>query len=166
MPSKWTSILIGALAYTVLGILIQFLFQGGGPMAGILGCLVMLSAGLVAVWHYTSTYHLTIPAGQGASIGALAGVIGGLIAGALSWMLIAAGLFPDPLELARRQLEAQPGMTEEQMEQAMAMAETFSNPVIGMGIGLVLGALVGAVSGAIGAVLFKKGDESAGLEEY
>jgi hypothetical protein len=49
------------------------------------------------------------------------------------------------------------GMTEEQIEQGMGMAEMFSSPIIGLVIGAVFGLIGGAIGGAIGAALFKKG---------
>lgn len=162
MPSKTPSILIGAAVYVALALLISFL-RLTGVVGGLLGCLVIFTAGLVAVWHYTSTYHLTIPAGQGAGMGALAGLVGALVGGALSLALISAGVLPDPMELARQQMVGQ-GMSEAEMDQALAMAESLSNPVIGLVIGTVVGALFGAASGALGAVLFKKGD--ANVDAY
>lgn len=159
MPSKTQSILIGAVVYIVLGLLVQFLFQGGGMVAGIISCLIPLSSGLVAVWHYTSTHSLTIPAGQGAGMGALAGLAGAVVAGAIGYALIAAGILPDPVEAARIQMESQ-GMSDEQIDGPMAIVERFSNPVIGLAIGAVIGSLLGAVSGAIGAVIFKKGGDA------
>ena len=164
MPSKTPSILIGAAVYVALSLLVAFL-QLTGILAGALGCLIIFSAGLVAVWHYTSTHHLTIAAGQGAGMGALAGLAGALVGGVIGLALISVGILPDQIELARRQLEAQ-GLSGADMEQALAMAETFSNPVIGLAISAVVGALFGAASGALGAVLFKNGDADASLEGY
>ena len=158
MPSKTQSIIIGAASYVVLGLLINFLFQGGGITAGILGCLIPFSSGLVAVWHYAATHNLTIPAGQGAGMGALAGFAGAVVATVLVLALISAGILPDPVEAARLQMEGQ-GMSDEQLDSAMAMVERFSNPV-GLALGAVVGALFGAISGAIGAVIFKKGGDA------
>ena len=164
MENKWPSILIGALAYALIAIAIAFLGLTG-ISAGAIGCLVILSSGLVAVWHYTSTNHLTIPLGSGAGIGALAGLVGALIGGAVSLLLVNAGILPDPMELARQQFIDQ-GMSEADMEQAMQMAESFSNPVIGLVIGTAFGALFGALGGLLGAVFFKHGEVDADLDNY
>ncbi len=162
MPSKTQSIVVGAVVYIVLGVLIQFLFQGGGAVAGILGCLVSLSAGLVAVWHYTSTHSLTIAAGQGAGMGTLAGLLGAIVGVVIGYMLISAGLLPEPLEAARIQMENQ-GLSDAEIDQAMSIAEKFSNPAITGIIATVVGAIIGAISGAIGAVVFKKGGDAEEL---
>ena len=92
-------------------------------------------------------------------MGALAGLAGAIVAGAIGFLLISAGILPDPVEAARIQMEGQ-GLSDEQIDDAMAMVERFSNPVIGMLIGAALGAIVGAISGAIGAVIFKKGGDA------
>ncbi|MDX1439915.1 MAG: DUF4199 family protein [Rubricoccaceae bacterium] len=157
MPSKTQSIIVGALVYVVLGLLIQFLFIGT-TLGGVLGCLVLLSAGLIAVWHYTSTHSVTIAGGQGAGMGALAGFAGAIIGGLLGYLLISLGVMDDPMEAALAQMESQ-GLSDEQIEQGMAMAERFSNPVISMVIGSALGAILGAISGAVGALIFKKGGD-------
>ena len=160
MPSKNQSIIIGVAVGVVLGIIFAFLASSGGQAGQIIGgcgaCLVALLAPMAAVWHYTNTYNLTIPAGQGAGLGAIVGAVSSLIGGLIQQLLIRVGVFPDPLVAAREQLEAQ-GMDAAQIEQALGFAQTMSNPVIGLVVGLIIGALVGAIGGAIGASVFKKG---------
>jgi hypothetical protein len=161
MPSKLNSILIGGLIYAVVGLIGAFLGAASGGMqyvGGALGCIALIAGTAGAVWHYTSTHRLTIPAGQGAALGAGAGALGALISGLLSWVLVTAGIMPDPAEQARRQMEGQ-GMTEEQVEMAMQWTETFTGP-LGIVLGLVIGAILGAIIGAIAALIFKKGDAS------
>jgi hypothetical protein len=160
MPSKTQSILIGVAVSVVLGLAFAFVAANAGTigqtLAGCFACLVALAAPMAAVWHYTSTYNLTIPAGPGAGIGAAVGAIGAVVGGLLQRLFISIGVLPDPVEQAREIYEAQ-GMSAEQIEQAMGMVEAFSNPVMGIVFALVIGAVVGAVGGALGAVLFKKG---------
>lgn len=163
--SKMQSALLGALVYVVLGTIAQFIVVNSGmigsPVGGLLLCLVAIIAPVVAVWHYTSTNSLTIPAGEGAGLGALASVAGAVISGVISLLLQAVGLFPsteEMLEMQREQMVSQ-GMSAEQVEQAMEMASNFSNPLIGFVIGIVVGAVLGAIAGAISALIFKKGEE-------
>ena len=159
MSAKLPSILIGGLVYAVLGLIGGFLASAGGGMqyaGGAIGCLAVLIGAAVAVWHYTSTNALTLSAGQGAGLGAMAGAVGSIVSWAGQLGLVAAGIMPDPVDTARAQLVAQ-GMTPEQIDQAMGMAEMFSNPLIGLVVGLAIGALLGAIGGAIGAAIFKKG---------
>ena len=92
-------------------------------------------------------------------MGALAGLGGAVVATIIVLALISAGILPDPVEAARLQMESQ-GMSDEQIDGAVAMVELFSNPVIDLAIGAVVGALFGAISGAIGAVIFKKGGDA------
>ena len=163
MPSKTQSIVIGVGVSVVLGLLFGFLATSGGQAGQMIGgcgaCLVAILAPMVAVWHYTSTYNLTIPAGQGAGMGAAVGAIGAIISALIQRLLIAMSVFPDPIENARRQLESQ-GMDPAQIEQAMSLAETLNSPVIGLVAGLLIGALIGAIGGVLGAVIFKKGSEA------
>lgn len=156
MTDKWTSILIGALTYVLLGTLMSAFGSGAGPFAAVLSCLVIILSAIVAVWHYTNTNSATISGGEGAGMGALVGLIGAVIAGILGYILISMGAIPDPMDAAMQQMRDQ-GLTEEQIEQSMAMAETFSSPVIGIAIGAVFGLIGGAIGGAIGAAMFKKG---------
>ncbi|MEM1057308.1 MAG: DUF4199 family protein [Bacteroidota bacterium] len=161
MPSKNQSILIGVAVSVVLGLAFAFIASSAGTigqtLAGCFACLVALAAPMTAVWHYTSTYNLTIPAGQGAGIGAAVGAAGAILSGILQRVFMSIGLLPDPIEQAREIYEAQ-GMSPEQIEQAMGMVEALSSPVMGIIFGLILGALVGAIGGALGAVVFKKGN--------
>lgn len=165
MPSKSQSILIGIGTSVVLGLAFTFVSSTTGTigqsLAGCLTCLVWLAAPMVAIWHYTSTYNLTIPAGQGAGMGAVVGAGGGGISAILQQVLVSVGVLPDPVQQAREIYEAQ-GMSAEQIDQTMSMVEMFSGPVMGIVVALVIGALVGAIGGAIGASVFKKG----GADDY
>lgn len=164
MPSKLPSILIGAAVYAVLAILFSFVAQAGGTVAQVVGgcavCLTAIVGPLVAVWHYTSTHSLTIPAGGGAGLGAAAGALGAVLGGILGLLLQAIGLLPDAeAQLAQsRAMMLEQGMDPAQIDQQLEMASAFSNPVIGIVIGIVVGAVVGAIAGAIGASVFKKGE--------
>ncbi len=161
MTSKWTSILIGVLAYVFLSVLLSVLAAGVGLLGALFACLVVLGSAMAAVWHYTSTNGLTIPGGEGAGMGALTGLVGAVLGGLLGYLLISMGAVPDPTDLAVERMREQ-GMTREQIDQAMGMAKIFSSPVIGVLIGGVFGAIGGAVGGAIGAAVFKKGGPEPG----
>lgn len=156
MTGKWTSILIGALTYVILGTLLSAFGATAGGLGAILGCLVIILSAILAVWHYTTTNTLTITGGEGAGMGALVGLIGAIVAGILGYFLISIGAIPDPMDTAIQQMRDQ-GLTEEQIEQGMGMAEMFSSPVIGIALGAVFGLIGGAIGGAVGAAMFKKG---------
>lgn len=157
MTGKWTSILIGALAATLVLLISSALSDPANPMGNIastaLCCLGVIAAGLVAVWHYTSTNGVTIAGGEGAGMGAVAGAVAAILTGLLTYALIAAGFLPDPEVVMQEMLEEMP-------EDQRAMAERFGG--IGTGplgwvINAVLYAVIGAIGGAIGAAMFKKG---------
>ena len=167
MASKLPSILIGALVYAVVASIGGILSATGGGaqyLGGALACIAIILGSAGAVWHYTSTHRLTIPAGQGAALGAGAGVVGAIVGWILNQILVAAGIVPDPIEAARRQLEGQ-GMTQEQMEMAMQWTERFTGP-LGIVAGVIFAVVLGAIFGAIAALIFKKGEATPDLEAY
>lgn len=165
MPTKLPSIVIGAAVYAVLSVLITVVSQSGGLTAQTIGgcavCLAALAGPLVAVWHYTSTHSLTIPAGSGAGIGAGAGALGGVLSGVITLVLQAVNVLPNAEEqIARtRAMLLEQGVDPAQVEQQMAMTSGFtSNPAVGIVVAVVIGAVVGALAGAIGASVFKKAE--------
>lgn len=164
MPSKSQSVLIGAAVAAVLSLVQLFIASGGGQagqyLSGLICCLVAIGGAGVAVWHYTSTYRLTIPAGTGAGLGAMATGGGYLIAYAVGEILQAVGVLPsdeEALAAAREQLVAQGTLSAEQIEQTLEISQMFTG-VLGAVVSLILLAVVGAVVGAIAAAIFKKGE--------
>lgn len=157
MSGKWTSILIGALAATLALLVSSVLSDPTNPMGSIASsaicCLGVIAAGLVSVWHYTSTNQLTITGGEGAGMGAAAGAVAAILTGLLSYALIAAGLLPDPEVVME---EALRNMPEDQRDMAERFGGMGTGPV-GWLINAVLYAVIGAIGGAVGAAIFKKG---------
>ena len=153
MPSKTQSILLGSLvagllSTSYLGFINAFC------------CAGIIIGGLVAVWHYTNTYNLTILGGQGSAMGALAGVIGAVIGGLLTYVLELIGV-PGTQEAVQGLFEG--FMSPEQLEQMEAQQEASRGPagmLISLVVGAVLGAIFGAIGGAIGAAVFKKGGDT------
>jgi hypothetical protein len=162
MPSKSQSILLGAAVYTVAALITGFVAINGGTVGGYLAsalcCVSALLGPFVAVWHYTSTNRLTIPAGTGAGMGAAAIALGGIVSYLITLLLQAVNVYPSNAEMMERQREqlVAQGLEPEQIEQAMQMGEMFQG-VAGAAINLVIAALIGAVAGAIAASVFKKG---------
>ena len=170
MPSKTQSILIGGLCAAVAGVIISVVSEFAGvsdptnpqPVLGVivslLGCVVMLTSGLVAVWHYTSENELTLEGGQGVGIGALSGIVYAVAAMALGWLLIALNVLPSPQESldAMRDSGAFDAPGAEQAESITRMMITWGIPVITV----VGGVIMGLIGGAIGAAVFKRGQDS------
>jgi hypothetical protein len=164
-PAKGQSILIGALAYTVLSVLTTVLMAGGagGMGAGLLACLIMFVASVVAVWHYTNTHRQTLTAGQGAGVGVAATVLGLLFAFGIGLLLQTLGITPSTEELMEMQRAdmLERGMPEDQIDSAMAMGERFSSPLMALVFGIPMAAIAGAIGGAISSMIFKKGERAA-----
>ncbi len=169
MPSKAQSVLIGGLVAGVTGVILSVAshFSGAsdpanqqtllGIIFGVLGCMVMLTSGLVAVWHYATEHELTLSAGQGVGIGSLAGIAYAVIALVLSWLLILLNILPSPEETLEmiRNTGAFDAPGAEQAESVTEMMVTWGGPMIA----LIGGVLMGLIGGAIGAALFKRGAE-------
>ncbi len=170
MPSKTQSILIGGLIAAVTATILQVAGHLSGAsnptdtqpvlniIFGLLGCMIMLTSGLVAVWHYATENELTLTGGQGVGIGALAGIVYAAAGLALGWLLILIDILPSPQETLDILRDAgtfdAPGA--EQAESITQMMMTWGTPVIAV----VGGVLMGLIGGAIGAALFKRGEES------
>ena len=153
MPSKTQSILLGGL---VAGLL-STSYLG---LINVACCAGVIIGAVVAVWHYTNTYGLTIPGGRGAAMGALAGVLGAVIGGLLEYIVGLVGI-PTLQEIFQGLFEG--FMTEEQLEQMEARQELANNPVallISIAISALIYAIFGAIGGVIGAAVFKKGGDT------
>ena len=154
MPSKTQSILLGGAIVGVLSPLIALIPVVGGCIS----CFGYTIAGLVAVWHFTSTHELTIAGGSGAGMGALAGIVTALIGGAVSYVLVELGIAPG-MDQVMEGLAESGAMDDDQLEE---IADFIYSPVAYlafMGVGAIFGAILGAIGGAIGASVFKKGGE-------
>jgi hypothetical protein len=148
MSNKGTSILTGGLAIALLATLLA-LIPTIGPF---ISCLGVIAGAMVAVWHYTSTYGVSLPAGEGAGVGALAGVVGAILGILLGLLLVQAGVIPDPQQVVQEQLRDMPA---EQREMAERMARWGQGP-IGWIISIVIYSILGAIGGAIGASVFRR----------
>ncbi|ACY48804.1 hypothetical protein [Rhodothermus marinus] len=162
MQEKLPSILLGGAVVGVANVLIAQIPVVGGCLA----CLLYIGAGMLAVWHYTNAYRVTLPGGQGAVMGLLAGIVAALTSGVLSILLIRIGVLPDPIAAmeASGQLSQMPP---EQAEMTVRVVRMLTGP-LGLLIGAVIGGLIGLIGGVIGAATFKKGpaeeDTSASSE--
>jgi len=160
MPSKQQSILLG-------GIVAGLLSTSYLGLINLLCCAGVIIGALVAVWHYTDTHKLTIPAGQGAVIGLLAGLVGTVISLMLNYILIEMGIRSDQAitqfilnsfgdSMPPEQYDAMA----EQMNSEMTLSAYMANGLFAAVISLVFG----AIGGAIGASVFKKAEETPGVE--
>ena len=155
MSDKTQSILIGGAVVAVLST----------SYIGFINCLCcagVIIGAMTAVWHYTNTNSLTIPAGQGAVIGLLAAIVGAVLAMLVNYILINLGIRSDQAivefilnrfgdQMPLEQVEAM----EEQLDASLSFGTFFINSLIG----LVVSTIFGAIGGAIGASVFKKGED-------
>lgn len=157
MPDKTQSILIGGAVVAVLSTsYIGFI--------NCLCCLGVIIGSMTAVWHYTNTYSMTIPAGQGALLGLLAAVVGVVLATLVNYILINLGIRSDQAIvefILNRFADQMPPEQVDAMEEQLDAPITFGAYFVNGLIGLVVSSIFGAIGGAIGAAVFKKGTDAS-----
>ncbi len=162
MPSKVQSILLGGVSMGVAVAIFNFIPVVGG----VLCCVAVIGAGVLAVWHYTNTYHLTITGGAGAGMGVLAAIVAAVVSSLLNALFTLVGLAPGWGEMREQMMEGmQRGAGDpEQMETFRQLFESvwFVPGIILCSI--VIYALLGAIGGAIGAASFKQGGDTPAAE--
>lgn len=153
MPSRTQSILLGSLVVALL----STSYLG---LINVVCCAGVIIGALVTVWHYTDTHELTIPAGQGASMGLAAAFIGAIIALILNFVLIKIGIRSDQFMLDAMLDAFGDSMPDEQYDDLLEQRNrpvTFGSYFIEGVLGVIVSAVMGAIGGAIGAAVFKKG---------
>ena len=169
MPLKFQSVLFGGLIAAVSGTIVAAINQitGGAdptnstPILGIifsvLGCMIMLTSGLFAVWHYTTENEVTLKGSQGVGIGALAGIVYAVVGMLLYLILIAVDILAGPDEIIEMMRETGAFDTAggEQAESMTRMGMVWGIPIMSF----VGGVIMGLIGGAIGAALFKHGTD-------
>ena len=152
MLSKFTSALIGGAAGAIIAVTFQVLQNTISEFLGIFACLSYILCGLIAVWHYTNEYSVTLRPPQSIRLGALAGLCGAIVGSFLYILLQSVGVLPSNAEI---------------LEEAMAVGDAnaariaeFMVSAGGIVVGTVIGTVMGLVGGVIGGAIWKKGDES------
>lgn len=167
MQSKTTSILIGGLSCALLSTFIQigsttFNPAGQNPLLGAvfgcLGCIVGLTSGLIAVWHFTGEYELTLTRGEGIKLGALAGLVSAFVGWMMVQALMVLNVMPSAEDVVELMME-NPALDnpEANMDMVIQWIE-ISMGWGGLAIALIFGPVLGLLGGMIGAAMFKKGD--------
>jgi hypothetical protein len=156
MPSKQQSIILGGIVVTIL----STSYLG---LINMLCCLGVLLGSMVAVWHYTETYEVTLKSGDGAKMGAMAAIFGLVVASILNYILVAVFDLRHDQALAQYMLDMfGDSMPPEQYDQTVAEMNaplTIGKALQGMLWGLVAFPAFGAIGGILGATMFKKGGD-------
>lgn len=134
--------LITALVSIVYTLIIMVLDMGDNRWLSGLSFLIMIAGIVLAMKHYKSINHDYMSYGQGLGIGTLVSAVTGLLSGIFMWIYTS---FVDSGYMARMQEKQTEvlldrGMSDEEVEAAMKMTESFQGP-----IAMILGGLVGAV---------------------
>lgn len=133
---------ITALVGVVYTLIIMVADLGDNRWLSGLSYLILIAGIMLAMKQYKAINYGYMSYGQGLGIGTLVSAIFGLLSGIFVWLYTT---FVDT-DYMNRMMEKQTealldqGMSDEQVEQAMAMTENFQGP-----LAMILGGLVGAV---------------------
>ena len=133
---------ITALIGVVYTLIIMVSDLGDNRWVSGLSYLILIVGIVLAMKQYKTINYGYMSYGQGLGIGTLVSAVFGLLTGIFVWLYTS---FVDTEYMARMQEKQaevllDQGMSDEQVDQAMAMAESFSGP-----LAMILGGLVGAV---------------------
>jgi len=158
----YNSIVLGAAVIMVIS-LVPYL-----SLLNSLCCLGIMLGGMTSVYHYTSSYQLSLISGEGFKLGSLAGILGGLATLVISYTAqIVFGYQPggELLDLMRdfqmEMAQGDPDMIAE-LESVYKKAKEVEISVPEMIFGTILtvtiNAIFSGIGGAIGSSLFKYGN--------
>lgn len=153
--------------YTGLGLIIYSLIVqlaglAGNQTMGIVGMFVsgvVLILGIIyALKDFRSQNGGYLSYGQGLGVGSLLAGVAGLISGIFTYIYLSFidnSAMKEAMDKQREALEAR-GMSDEQIEQAIAMAEKFSTPGMAVVMSIIGMALIGFVLSLIIAAIMKR----------
>ncbi|WP_026236346.1 DUF4199 domain-containing protein [Pontibacter roseus] len=154
-----------ALKYGLLGALVSVVFSAILLIAGLdvsgwigsLGYLILIVAMVLAMKEYKRINYGYMSYGQGLGIGTLVSLAFGVLGGLFMFVYTS---FIDPgyrdtmMEKQRVELEGR-GMSDEQIEQAIAMGESFSSPAMMIVWSIVGYLIIGFIISLIVAAVMK-----------
>lgn len=165
MTETQPSISSVALKYGLLGALVSIVYSAVllisgvnvGGWAGSLGYLILIAFMVIAMKEYKSKNYGYMSYGQGLGIGTLVALAFGVLGGLFMFIYTS---FIDPeyasnlMDKQRIELEER-GMSDEQIDQAIAMGESFSSPVMMIVWSIVGYLIIGFILSLIVAAVMK-----------
>lgn len=133
---------ITALAGIVYSLIIMVADLGDNRLLSSLAYLILIAGIVLAMKQYKTINHGFMSYGQGLGIGSLVSAVFGLLSGVFMWIYTS---FVDAEYMGRmmekqRETMLDQGMSDEQVDAGMAMAENFQGP-----LAMIFGGLIGAV---------------------
>ena len=163
MPDQKPSIFLGAAVVALLST--SYL-----SLINYFCCLGVIVGAMVTVWHYTSTYQLTVEMGRGAVLGLAAAALGSFVAIFLNYLLSSVGLDAGTITADLTMNMFRDMIPPEQLEQLQSQMDQQQDATLVQRLfsglfGVVIASVFGAIGGIIGASVFKKGKEPGGTSE-
>ncbi|MCU0444345.1 MAG: DUF4199 domain-containing protein [Microscillaceae bacterium] len=151
--------LVYGLVMVIYSLIINFAGLTMNPNMGYLVWLIIIGAIVWAHIEFKKNNGGFMEYSQGLGLGVVMVVIGGIISGIFSIIymtFIDANLLKNMLTLAREQLEKQPSINDEQIEQIMKFYEWFFQPHWLFLMSLVSSAIFGLIVSAIISIFTQK----------
>ncbi|WP_211204032.1 hypothetical protein [Chloroherpeton thalassium] len=161
-PDDYNAILLGGVVIMAIS-LVPYL-----SLLNSLCCLGIMLGGFTSVYHYTSSYKLTILSGEGFKLGSLAGVLGGLASLVISYTLQLVFSYQPGSELLELMHDLQIQMAQGDpdviaeldalYQKASEVELTVVQMIFGTIVTVTIDALFSGIGGAIGTSFFKYGN--------
>lgn len=134
--------LITALVSIVYTLILMVLDMSDNTWLSSLSFIIMIAGIVLAMKEYRTLNYGFMSYGQGLGIGTIVSAISGLLSGIFMWLYTS---FVDTEYMARmrdKQVEAMldQGLSDEQVDAAISMSESFQGPLT-----MILGGLIGAI---------------------
>lgn len=160
-PTVATTALRYGLLTGLVSILFSFLLivtnQLGNSMLGLVALLIAIGGIVLAQRDFRTRNGGFMSYGEGVGIGALLSLVSGVLSSAFSFVyrLIDPSVAEQAIEQVRAKMEAAGTMSDEQIDQAIAMSQKFSSGPIGLLIGIIWAVVVGTILSLIISAILK-----------
>lgn len=133
-------------------------------LAGVIGFLAMIAFIVLGIANYKKENNTYISLGQAMKIGVGVALIAGIIGAVYQYVFlnyIDTEYLSKMMEIQQQQMiEKNPNLTQEQLDMAASMGETFSSPGILFGIGIISNLFFGFIIALIAGLAMKKTEDS------
>ncbi len=170
-PSYWASIGIAALIFAIITFALQLMLgyiQMSGnsgwlftSISSVIVCLIGAFGGMMAVWHYSNEYDITMKLGRGALIGFLTGVAIVIVSIILNelWLLFDPDYYQKMMEASIANIESM-DLPDEQEETTInrirAGFENRGSLLRQLAWGIPITGILNLLTGMLGVQLFAK----------
>lgn len=148
---------IGGLVIVIYTLILMVADLGTNKWLSSLGYIILIGAIVIAIKEYKKSNSGYVAYGQGLGIGTLVSAVIGLMAGIFMWIytsFVDQNYMSNLMEAQRIELEDR-GMSDEQIDSAIAMGQSFQGPVMTIVASLVGYIIIGFIFSLIISAIMK-----------